>query len=319
MEEKIRIIRTASGSMPAWGLINELINNGFDVIGVDSNPLSFALYMLEESFVIPRGNEPGFIDAVIKIAENEKVKAIISGPEEELIPLSKNKDLFEKKGICVLCPDYESVSVCADKLLTHNFFVGNNIPSPRNFPTVSEAEFPCIVKPRFGRGGENVYVARNLEELTFYIKRVNEPIVQEFIDGEEYTIDILTDRAGNAISVVPRIRINTESGVSVKGKTVKDKELIIYSRQIVKELKLFGPSNIQCIKNSNGVKFLEINTRFGGGSILSIKADDTIIPNLKKIIRGEETEYNGNFKEGIIMLRYHSEIYLDEQEIKAKA
>jgi carbamoyl-phosphate synthase large subunit len=62
------------------------------------------------------------------------------------------------------------------------------------------------------------------------------------------------------------------------------------------------------------VKFIEINTRFGGGSILSIKADPTILINLIKLIKGEKTDPSVNFKEALTMMRYYSEIFVNKNK-----
>jgi carbamoyl-phosphate synthase large subunit len=313
---KVTIIRGAVGSMPSWGLIEELQSAGVEIIGIDSNPLSFSLYLLKKSYVVPRGDNPNFIKEMLKIIDKEQPDAILSGPEEELLTLSKNKGRIEERGTLLLCPDYEYVEICADKKKTYEVFNRIKIPSPMIFDDTSLVEFPCIIKPRFGRGSSNIYVAKEEEDLRFYLKKIEEPVIQEFVQGEEYTVDILADKDGSDLSIVPRLRLHTESGISVKGKTVYDNEIIDYSKRIAKKLKLFGPSCIQCIRNDDGVKFIEVNTRFGGGSILSIKADPTIIPNLIKMIKDDKPEPSKGFKEGLVMLRYHSEVFLVEEEIK---
>jgi len=313
---KLKVIRSAVGSMPSLGLIKELQKSGIEVIGIDANPLSFGLYFLNKSYVIPTANNSKFIGELIKIIDKEKPNAILSGPEEEILVLAKNKKILEEKGVVVLCPDLKSVKICIDKVKTSKIFRKLGIPTPRLFIKKEEAEFPCIIKPRFGRGSSDIYITENKDELYFYLKRVNNPIIQEFIKGEEYTVDILADKQGNALSVVPRIRLETESGISTKGKIIYDDTIIRYCKKIVKELKLFGPSCIQCIKNSEGIKFIEINPRFGGGALLSIKADPTIIPNLKKLITNEKPIPSKSFKEGIIMLRNYYEIFISDNKIK---
>ena len=115
MGRNIKIIRGAVGSMPSWGLIDELQRAGVEVIGIDASPFSFGLYRLESSYVVPRADDPGFIEEILKIIKKERPDAILSGPEEELLALSKNKKVIEKEGTLVLCPDYESVSICVDK------------------------------------------------------------------------------------------------------------------------------------------------------------------------------------------------------------
>lgn len=307
---KITVIRTAVGCPASVGLIRELKKRDIRVVGTDCRPLSSGFHFCDKSYVVPRGNSPKFIKEFLKICGIEKPKAIISGPEEEIIALSKNKTIFEKKNIIVLAPDYRSAEICADKIATYKFFQRKNIPAPKIYKK-NCIKFPAIIKPRFGRGGIDVFKIDNKNELEFYLKRVHHPIIQEFIQGTEYTVDTFADLQGRPLSIVPRIRIQVESGISMQGKTVYDKNITGWCKKIVEELKLIGPACIQCIKNKNEIKFIEINPRFGGGSILSIKADPTIILNLIKIIKKEKPIQSRGFKEGLIMLRHYAEIYTE--------
>lgn len=315
MRKKIKIIRSAVGSLPSLGLIRELARHGVEVIGIDAALLSFGFHVLAKGYVVPKGDSPGFIQSILKIIDTERPDAIISGPESELLTLSKNKRDIEQRGALLLCPDYKYVSICADKMKTYEAFRTLNIPYPGLY-IERKVKFPCVVKPRIGRGSLGVYIARSEKELDFYVDMVKEPIIQEFIKGREYSIDMLTDKNGDALSIVPRLRLDVESGISTKGVTVYDKEIITYCRKIAKHLKLFGPSCIQCIRDVKGLKFIEVNARFGGGSILSMKSDPSIIPNLIKMIKRERPCPSKGFKEGLVMLRNYSEVILSETKAK---
>jgi carbamoyl-phosphate synthase large subunit len=312
----MKVIRTAAGCLSSMALINEMKKNNVSVIATDCNPCSIGLHLCDKGYVVPKGDDPKFIKEIIKICENEKPNAIISGPEEEVINFSREKDLFDELGILLLCPNYESVGICMDKVKTNNALSKLNIPVPEIY-NESEIVFPCIIKPRSGRGGRGIYKIENEDDFNFFKTKVDNLMIQEFVDGEEYTIDTFADRDGTPLSVIPRLRLLTESGISVKGMTVNDLKIIEYCKKIVKELRLFGPSCIQCIKDKQGdVKFLEINPRFGGGSVLSIKSDPTIMQNLIKIIKGEKPMPSKGFKEGLVMIRYYSELFLNNEEIK---
>lgn len=307
------IIRSAVGCLSAMALINELKKEGVKVIGIDCNPLSAGLYLCDKGYVVPQGDDPGYLEEILKICDTEKPDAILSGPEEEILVLSKNKGLFAERNILVLCPDCDTVRICVDKIETYKALKSLDIPIPEIYGK-ENIKFPCIVKPRFGRGGREVFKAEDAHELEYYSKRVTDPIVQEFVEGTEYTVDTFADLDGNPLSIVPRVRLQVESGISVKGMTVYDEESIRYCQRIVKELKLIGPSCIQYIRNDKGLQFTEINPRFGGGSILSIKADPTIIPNLVRIVRGETLVPNKGFKQDLTMLRYYSEVFVVQDE-----
>jgi carbamoyl-phosphate synthase large subunit len=309
----ITIMRSAVGSPAAAALIHELKKEGVRVIGLDCNPLSAGFYLSDKFYVIPNGDAPGFLGKILRICEIERPKAILSGPEEELLVLSKNKQLFMGKGVLVLCPDYKTVRICTDKLETWRAFNSYGVPAPEVY-SKDKARFPCIVKPRFGRGGKDVFRVEDRLELELYLRKIQQPIIQEFVDGTEYTVDILADLGAKPLSIVPRIRLQVESGISMKGMTVYNEEIIAYCRKIAGNLKLIGPSCIQCIRNNSGVKFTEVNPRFGGGSALSIKADPTIVPNLIRMIKGENPAASVGFKRGLTMLRYYSEVFVTDKE-----
>ncbi len=56
-------------------------------------------------------------------------------------------------------------------------------------------------------------------------------ISQEIVKGQEYTIDILCDFNSKPIYIIPRKRLGVESGVSIKGVTVYDEQIIKYCKK----------------------------------------------------------------------------------------
>jgi len=213
-----------------------------------------------------------------------------------------------------LSPIVETIEICKDKLKTHHFLKDMGIAVPNiydiNTPR-GRLSFPVMVKPINGRGGEGIKVAECFNELRHFYNN-KDYILQEDIDGEEYTVDILSDLEGKPISIVPRIRMQVESGICMKGKTVYDEKVIELSGKIATKLGLVGGSCIQCIKGETDYKFTDINLRFGGGALLALEANKTILPNLERIIRGEKTIISKNFQRGLTMLRYYTEIYTKE-------
>jgi carbamoyl-phosphate synthase large subunit len=178
-------------------------------------------------------------------------------------------------------------------------------------------DFPLFIKPRFGSGSKESYKINDRKELSFYCGNLYNGIIQEYINGVEYSIDTLGDKDGNMICCVPRIRTKISNGLSIMGKTFYNEKMIEYCKKLVNGLKLFGPGCIQCIETEDGdLKFLEINNRFGGGAILSIKACSEFIPSLISLINGERIERKTPyaFKENLMMFRNYTEIFKDFSE-----
>lgn len=128
-------------------------------------------------------------------------------------------------------------------------------------------------------GSDGVYKINNLIELKFFKDYVKNGMVQQFIEGEEYTVDTLVDLEGKPIYVVPRKRLEVRAGEVVKSSTINDTKIIDETFKVIEHLNklrdktgiaLSGPLTIQFFKKSNGeVYLLEINPRFGGGVPLS--------------------------------------------------
>lgn len=174
-------------------------------------------------------------------------------------------------------------------------------------------KFPVFIKPIDGSSSINTFKVNNMEELRFFNSYIDKPIIQEFIEGEEYTVDTFLDFESNVITIVPRKRIATRSGEISKGKIVKDREIINDVKRLLDVLKPIGQITIQCMKTAEGIKYIEMNPRFGGGAPMSIKAGANSCENLYRILQNEKLLYNENYKENITFLRFDSAIMLNEK------
>ena len=66
----------------------------------------------------------------------------------------------------------------------------------------------------------------NLEELKLYASQIEDYVVQPFVDGKEYTIDIFCDWDGTPISIVPRERMRVRAGEVLKTRIDLDSKMI---------------------------------------------------------------------------------------------
>lgn len=139
-----------------------------------------------------------------------------------------------------------------------------------------------------------------------------DPIVQDFMEGEEFTVDIFLDFDSNIITIVPRLRIATRSGEISKGKIIKDRGIINDIKRLMRVLKPIGHITVQLMKTKKGIEYIEINPRFGGGAPMSIQSGADSCENLYRLLMGERLEYNENYRDNIIFLRFDYSICLDE-------
>jgi carbamoyl-phosphate synthase large subunit len=299
----------------------EAINGKGYVYAADCVPTAPGLYVADKSFLVPKSTDKEYIPFLLEKCVEEKIKLIIPLIDTELPILAQEKEKFHENGIIILVPPLETVMICHDKYLTYRFLLENNLPTPKTL-LVNEAlaednlNFPLIIKPRYGSASIGVQKCENYEDVKFYAKKIFEPILQEFLEGDEITLDILCDFDGNPISIVPRKRLKIRGGEVERGITIKNYELLSLTLELVKKLNPSGVINVQCFLTSKGFYFTEINPRFGGGYPLTHYAGVNFPKLIIKLIEGEKIEpMIGKYKENVLMLRYDEAIFINESEL----
>jgi len=326
-EKEVNILITSAGRRGALikcfkDTIKKMERCSGKVISVDASPLAAALYLSDKHYIISKISDPNYINILLNICRKEDIKLIIATIDIELLILSQNKEIFEKKGIRIAISDTKVIEICSNKLKTFQFFKENNIPTVETFSycqvdKIEKLNYPLFIKPCSGSASINTYKINNRKELDFFINYIDNPVIQEYAEGKEFTMDILADFNGNVINVVPRERIEVRAGEINKGRTVKDEKIIENTKNIIEKLRAIGPITIQCFVKNNEIKFTEINPRFGGGYPLSFAAGANY-PELliRMVLREKITTKLGKFEENLIMLRWEDAIFIKEENMK---
>jgi len=288
------------------------------VISADIIPLAPAAHFTDKHYEIPRFSDEQYVPSLLDICRREKISGLIPLLEPEFPVLTAHRDLFASVGTTLILSSEEVLEICQDKYRTYRFFCSSDIRSPATYlpdeVNPSKCRFPLFIKPRSGMGSANTFRVNNKKELKFFLQYVPNPVVQEFIEGVEYTMDVLNDFTGKTIAVVPRERLEVRSGEVSKSRTVKDIELINLTTEVAEKLGGIGPLTVQAFKKAEGdVVFTEINPRFGGGVPLAIEAGINYPQLLARMIQEEEIEpLQNNFKDNFYMLRYDEALFLNQ-------
>lgn len=301
----MNILIEAAGSK-VWGtLLPYLRTVSSKIVGLDIDAFSCGLYMVNQGYVVPRYDEVGCFEKILKICRNEKIELVLPSINEGLLEWAKQRVSLQREGIKVLISPPESIAICQDKWETYQFFSDNKIPTP---PTSLRHEYD-LVKPRIGRGGAGI-------QRISPTKKINMEgyISQQFINGEEFSVDALCDFDGNVVYVVPRKRLAVESGLSVKGQVVNDSEIEMYVRKILSLTPFIGPIDIQCFKVDSDIFFTEINPRIAGGLSLSMAATENWFEALVAMDKGVSINpVKVNY--GLLTMRYLSDCIIHERDL----
>jgi carbamoyl-phosphate synthase large subunit len=286
---------------------------GATTIATDVNALAPALYRAHEHVLVPEVRDDAYLPALRGLVEQYDVKVIVPLTDLDQVTLAESRD---ELGTLVLLPEAEVVERLGDKYLAHLLFEERGIDSPPTWlpnGVPDDASFPLLVKARHGFGSRHIYRAEDRAQLGFFLGYTPvDSIVQACLSGEEFSVDVFCDLDGRCLNAIPRTMIESKGGESIKGMTIRDERLIDVARGVAEKLKLVGPANIQCFRETDGTHYVtDINTRFGGGFPLPLAAGGRYPELTLALARGEHPEPKlGDFREGIVMTRFFSDLAL---------
>jgi carbamoyl-phosphate synthase large subunit len=287
------------------------------MFGTDVTELSSALQLCDKHFLVRPTKHSGYIRELLFIVKKHKINLIVPTVDLDLKILARAKKRFSELGCLVLISEPAVIDICQDKRKTYRFLSKHDFDTPvtmsaRKALSAKRLKWPCFLKPWDGYASRGNAIVRNRKELQLFSKRVPNCIVQEYIEGNEFTCDVYVDFDMKVRCVVPRKRIEVRSGEVSKGQIVKDKRIMRESRRLVEVLGA-GPGviTIQLIlTKGRALKFIEINPRFGGGVPLSIKGGAEFPNWLLSEMFGKKARISfDGFENGLVMLRYDDEVW----------
>lgn len=289
----------------------EKLNMKLEIYGADITESAPALYFCDYTVIVPRIKDSNYIPELQKICEEKKIDALIPTIDTDLLLLAQNKKNFGDTKVII--SDQEKIKICRDKRLTAEYFESVGLKSPHPVSDWNEYKegYPAFIKPKDGSSSIFAYKVENKMELQSFSEQVPDYIIQPFIDGTEYTVDIFCDFEGKPIYITPRIRLAVRSGEVLKTEMVQDQQIIDEIKQLLIDYKPCGQITVQLIREKKTGKdyYIEINPRFGGGAPLTIKAGADSAEALLRLLAGEKLEYVAEAAvDGAIYSRYDQSV-----------
>lgn len=295
----------------AFKRASERVGISLEIYGTDISDTAPALQFCDHTAITPRIRDSKYIPALQTICREEKIDALIPTIDTDLLILSQHKNEFGETKVIISSED--KIAICRDKRFTAEYFhsVGLKSPSPVDDWRKYDAGYPAFIKPKDGSSSIFAYKVNNEEELKNYAAQVPDYIIQPFIEGTEYTVDIFCDFEGNPIFITPRIRQAVRAGEVLKTEIRQDDSIISDMWQMLKDYKPCGQITVQLIQQSETGDnyYIEINPRFGGGAPLSIKAGADSAEMMLRLLSGEKIDYMAYAAEdGAIFSRFDQSV-----------
>lgn len=318
----MRILITGAGGAAAISVWKSL-GAEHELHMADMDPLAAGLYLVPEAqrLIIPRGDDPRLVDVLHDACEARRIEMLLPTVDSELFPVAMARERFEAMGVTLPISPAECLRLCRDKQLLLDR-VREQVPVPAYELLTEEAadrvdSFPRFVKPRLGAGSRGVAKILDRKDLE---KQPTDGsvILQEYLPGEEYSVDVYVRRDGVVVGAVPRERMKVDSGIAVASRTVNVPEVIRSAIRTVELIGIRGIANVQFKRAADGVfKLLEVNPRFPGTLPLTTAAGVDMPRLMVDEAMGKPVpDELMPFKE-LMVVRYWTERYFDPQEWKS--
>jgi carbamoyl-phosphate synthase large subunit len=310
----VNILITSAGGLTGTFLLKHLStitfsnNYKYKLVAVDINNQIPAINKSAAFYVVPSVTDSeAYISEISKIIKKEKIDLVLP-------VLSKEVDLFCDKNFVderkVLLCDSELNKKLSNKILCNELLRSLGLLVPEIATSFSGE--PLVFKPCDSSGSKGVVIIKTKDDFEYYSKKNESSFFTQYIEGEEYTVDCLFDKASKCIGYNSRVRIKTVGGGATVSTNKFDPEIEETIRILEANLKLRGALNFQYIKKDGKNYLIDFNTRFASGGLpLTVKSGFDV-PNelIRLIILGEATPWKApHSADGLTMVKYYNEVY----------
>ncbi len=281
-KKKIAIV--LGGTPDHVSLIEVLKNKGFYVFLIDyyENPPAkeFAHRHIRESTLDK--------DLVLQIARQESASLVVATCIESA--LTTMAYVCEELDLpCHI--SYETALKLTNKAEMKRIFVNNDIPTTKHVVLTEQdigsdlakgLSSPLVVKPADANSSKGVVKVRGNEELdravqeAFGISRSGQVVVEEFFEGEEFSVDVaVKDHKPSILMATKMIKtsINPNNFTIIQNTypATNDTNLLgSIEIEVAKITKAYGikegPLLVQLLSDGSKIRIVEFSARIGGGS-----------------------------------------------------
>lgn len=292
---KDTILITAIGTLTATAIVQALIKrkDSFRLIGTDINSRDTIVTSMDvdEFYVFPSAieNADGYLTYVLDFCKTHNVKYFFPVIDEEVVNCTLHRNSFEQIGVKLCIPNHSLIMIChfkncfAEWIKDH--FPEIEIRVYQDTEIEGQDNFPLFLKPIEGRASIGCMIIQNIEEYRA-VKDKKRFVIQEYVEGEIITVDIIRNKQYNQIKTIQRRELlRNRNGCGIAVQIVFYQELNDICERLAEKLDLDGVINAEFFMDAAGrFKIIEINPRFSAGSIFSYLAGCDLVLNVLRIV-----------------------------------
>lgn len=316
-----KVLLTGGGGAHTHSVLRSLTELGYEVLSADASFFAAGTAFAKRGYVVPFAMDPEFASAIERILHDEQPSFVVPLVDEE-IPIVHRLVARSFKGrVRVVAPRLEFCEAMLDKWVMYQRLSAAGLAVARTW-LANDADgcpYPAIVKPRTGRGSRGLAYLRGSGDLARYLRNAAEPhdryIVQERVDGKEFTTSAVVGLDGETIAVVPK-EVLAKRGITQLGATRRNAAIDRLCREIQDKLRADGPFNVQLMLRDDGApSVFEINPRYSTTSVLTLAAGVNEFDAVMRRALGKVVE-PATWQPDLVMIRHAKELYVQEGEWK---
>jgi carbamoyl-phosphate synthase large subunit len=289
------------------------------IVGTDISPFAPGLQVVDEALILPRGDHPDFLPALINLLRQQHIDLVIPTIDPDLVRLDKHRAEIEAaapRARLLLAPSH-AIAIARNKRLSRDVFMQAGLDVPRDLSDDPERIYPVFVKPPDGSASEGAAIVYDAEDLIARLARNPSLLVEEVVPGDEITVDVLCDFSGKPLCAVPRRRIKVRGGEVVQGVVELRTDLEAAARTAALAVRTAGPVTVQFRVSPGRVVAMELNARMGGGLPLAIAAGADWPGMIVDLCNGIVPATPQHLEDGLVMTRADRSFFLTQAELKA--
>jgi carbamoyl-phosphate synthase large subunit len=179
-----------------------------------------------------------------------------------------------------------------------------------------------VIKPRTARGSRGFQLLGSDADLRRYLDTSPVPaeglLLQECIDGPEFTVSVVVWRDAEVQAVVPK-EIISKRGITRLAVTRRNAAIDTLCRSIQRALRADGPFNVQLRLRAGVPLPFEVNPRFSTSISLTMAAGiDELCGLVAQALGGRDGYRFGDWREGVVLVRTTRDEFLDERAFRAR-
>lgn len=224
----------------------------------------------------PFTEEEAFISTLQKKVEELHPKVLLPTHDESVI-IMRHRDKFPKD-LIIPYESSEKLLLLSHKLKSTTLAKSCGLSVPEIYQNIDDIKkFPVVFKTAIGNSAKGVYFPKNKEELLLLIKKHkdSEILIQEWIDGTDYSVDCVRWDNFCKTSVYHALVTKTNGGgTSTQREIVHLPQLEDEAQKLLNAVDFHGVCGLDFRYNPKEKKiaYIETNARFTGGIATPVAA-----------------------------------------------